>query len=147
MLIFHTFCLNGLLFKEKNFFNFFSLLFCAGVIKYTCKSVVGIHAKPNKKAHHFPPYHIGNRLEIARFRGGYLFIRSPIKFHRLKIQFLRGIYPFVFSTDFYKRDKRTPKAICPQALPACPKKASPTPRSWQAPCRTRAYRSPQATAL
>ena len=39
------------------------------MIKYTCKSVEGTHR--TKTAHHFPPYHIGNRLGAARFRGDY----------------------------------------------------------------------------
>ena len=39
------------------------------MIKYTCKSV---EETETKYAHHFPPYHIGNRLGVARFHGGYL---------------------------------------------------------------------------
>ena len=41
----------------------FSLLFGGEVLKYICKSVVRNRNKIF--AHHFPPNHIGNRLEIA----------------------------------------------------------------------------------
>jgi hypothetical protein len=34
------------------------------MIKYTCKSV---EETETSFAHHFPPYHIGNRLEIFDF--------------------------------------------------------------------------------
>ena len=43
------------------------------MLKYTCKSVVG--NRLHKTAHHFPPYHIGNRLG-TQFRGGYLLYTS-----------------------------------------------------------------------
>jgi len=39
------------------------------MVKYTCKSVEETDA--HKTAHHFPPYHIGKRLEVERFRGVY----------------------------------------------------------------------------
>ena len=49
----------------------FSLLFYSDMLKYTCKSVGD--NRERKFAHHFPPYHIGNRLGVARFQGGYRF--------------------------------------------------------------------------
>ena len=39
------------------------------MVKYTCKSVE--ETDEHKTAHHFPPYHIGKRLEVERFRGVY----------------------------------------------------------------------------
>ena len=46
------------------------------MIKYTCKSVVD--NRLHKTAHHFPPYHIGNRLEAVRFQGGYPFKKNAV---------------------------------------------------------------------
>ena len=69
---FNIFCNITIVFIFFIFLVKFCLLFFPIVVKYTCKSVAETELK---NAHHFPPYHIGNRLGVARFQGGYrLFI-------------------------------------------------------------------------
>ena len=50
--------------NKYKIFYLFTLLFYLRMIKYTRKSV---EESETKFAHHFPPYHIGNRLEIFDF--------------------------------------------------------------------------------
>ena len=66
-------CNRNFIFK---IFVCFYLLFLRRMIKYTCKSV---EETETKFAHHFPPYHIGSRLEVARSRGGYRLRRLPAR--------------------------------------------------------------------
>ena len=63
--------MNYLFLKGKKIFFKYSLLFFVSVIKYTCKSVVDTEI--HNTAHHFPPYHIGNRLTTARLQADYHF--------------------------------------------------------------------------